>query len=83
MERQQIIDTLKSILLSADAGRRDSLDDVTEDSNLVSEIGLSSIGMLYMILAIEESFSMRFDNVGMNDFTTLGDVVDYIEKKLK
>lgn len=83
MERQQIIDTLKSILLSADAGKRETLDDITEASNLVSDIGLSSIGMLYMILAIEESFSMRFDNVGMNDFTTLGDVVDYIEKKLK
>ena len=83
MERQQIIDTLKSILLSADAGKRESLDDITEDSNLISDIGLSSIGMLYMILAIEESFSMRFDNVGMNDFVTLRDVVDYIEAKLK
>lgn len=83
MERQQIIDTLKSILLSADAGKRDSLDEITEDSNLVSDIGLSSIGMLYMILAIEESFSIRFDNVGMNDFTTLRDVVDYIANKLR
>ena len=83
MGRQQIIDTLKSILLSADAGKRDSLDAITEDSNLVSDIGLSSIGMLYMILAIEESFSIRFDNVGMNDFVTLRDVVDYIEAKLK
>ena len=83
MERQQIIDTLKSILLSADAGKRDTLDDVTEDSNLTSDIGLSSIGMLYMILAIEESFHIRFDNVGMNDFVVLRDVVDYIENKLK
>ena len=83
MERPQIIDTLKSILLSADAGKRESLDEITEDANLVSDIGLSSIGMLYMILAIEESFSIRFDNVGMNDFVTLRDVVDYIEAKLK
>ncbi|MBQ7172594.1 MAG: acyl carrier protein [Clostridia bacterium] len=83
MERQQIIDTLKSILLSADPAKRDSLDAIEENSNLTSDVGLSSIGMLYMILAIEETFSMRFDNVGMNDFVTLGDVVDYIEKKLK
>ena len=83
MDRQQIIDTLKSILLSADAGKRDTLDDVTEDSNLTSDVGLSSIGMLYMILAIEESFHIRFDNVGMNDFVVLRDVIDYIENKLK
>ena len=36
-----------------------------------------------MVIAIEEVFSIRFDNVGMSDFETLGDVVDYIEKKIR
>ena len=39
--------------------------------------------MLYTVIAIEESFHMRFGNVGMADFKTLRDVVDYIEKANK
>lgn len=50
--------------------------------NLVSDIGLSSVGVLYVVIAIEEFFSIRFDNVGFADFKTVGDVVDYIEAKL-
>ena len=33
--------------------------------------------------AVEEAFSIRFENVGMADFQTVRDVVDYIEGKLK
>ena len=39
--------------------------------------------MLYTVIGIEEMFGIRFENVGMSDFKTLGDVVDYIEKALK
>jgi acyl carrier protein len=36
-----------------------------------------------MVIAIEEEFGIRFENVGTADFETLGQVVDYIEAKLK
>ena len=58
------------------------LSNVTEDSNLISDVGLSSVGILYVVIAIEEFFGIRFDDVGFADFKTIGDVVDYIEKKL-
>ena len=38
---------------------------------------------LYMVIAIEEEMDIRFENVGASDFETLGDVVNYIEAKLK
>ena len=57
------------------------VDNINEAANLVSDIGLSSVGVLYVVIAIEEFFNMQFDDVGFADFRTVGDVVDYIEKK--
>ena len=50
-----------------------------EGTDLRTGLGLNSIGMLYMIIAIEDAFSIRFENVSMGDFNTLGDVVAFIE----
>ena len=57
------------------------VDNINEAANLVSDIGLSSVGVLYVVIAIEEFFNMQFDDVGFADFKTVGDVVNYIEKK--
>lgn len=54
-----------------------------ESSNLTTDLGLNSVGLLYAIIAIEEFFGIRFDDVSFGDFVTVGDVVNYIEKKLK
>ena len=80
--RAQIIDELKSILISADERKRETIESCTEHSNLALDIGLTSIGILYIVIAVEETFGIRFDNVSAADFATLGDVVDYIEAKL-
>lgn len=53
-----------------------------EGSELVFDLGLNSVGVLYIVIAIEEFFNIEFDNVGFGDFRTLGDVIDYIEKKI-
>ena len=58
-------------------------DDFSDSLNLSTDIGLSSVGVLYVVIAIEEFFSIRFDNVGFADFKTVGDVVNYIEAKIQ
>ena len=80
MNREQILEKLKEILLSADAGCR--IDSVTEQTALLADLGLSSVNMLYLMIATEEEFQIRFDDVGMNDLQTVGDVVTIIEGKL-
>ena len=69
MTRQEILENLKEILMDADERGSELL-------------GLSSVNMLYMIIATEEVFDIRFDDVGVNEFQTVGDVMDYIEGKL-
>ena len=80
--RQEIIGKLKDIIISADPGLEARASSVTEDTRIMQDLGLSSIGMLYIAIAIEEEFKIRFDNVGISDFKTVRDIVDYVEKRL-
>lgn len=56
---------------------------LTEGASLTRDVGLSSVGVLYVVIAIEEMFGVRFEGVGFGDFKTVGDVIDYIEAALK
>lgn len=76
------MERLRDILLIADDNRADFIERCTEDADLSAELGLSSVGMLYLVIAIEETFDIRFENVGIGDFATVRDVIDYIEAKL-
>ncbi|MBQ1309826.1 MAG: hypothetical protein IIV05_00945 [Ruminococcus sp.] len=82
MTRQEILENLKEILMDADERGSELVDKVSEQSRLTEDLGLSSVNMLYMIIATEEVFDIRFDDVGVNEFQTVGDVMDYIEGKL-
>lgn len=82
MTRQEILENLKEILMDADERGSELVDKVSEQSRLTEDLGLSSVNMLYIIIATEEVFDIRFDDVGVNEFQTVGDVMDYIEGKL-
>lgn len=82
LAREEIIDKLKDILVSADENNASKVDGFTEQSNLAVDMGLNSIGMLYMVISIEETFGIRFEDVSISDFVTLGDVVNYICSRL-
>ena len=58
------------------------LENCTESSNLTTDLGLNSVGILYVVIAIEEFFNVQFDDVGFGDFKTVGDVINYIERKV-
>lgn len=81
MNRAEITEKLKDILLSA-SDDQDVVDRCTDDSKLQTDLGLTSVNMLYTVIAIEETFDIRFDDVTVTSFDTFGNVVDYIEKKL-
>ena len=83
LTRSEIFEKLKDILLFADEKNRSIIDSCTESTKLATELGFNSVSVLYMVIAIEESFGIVFDNVTANDFDTIGDVVTYIENKLK
>ena len=82
MSRNEIIEKLSDVMKLAMPASQLDISKLTEDSNLVTDVGLTSVGILYVVIAIEEFFQIRFDDVGFADFKTIGDVIDYIENKL-
>ena len=83
LSRAEIYEKLKEILLFADNKNQAVIEKCDESTKLVTDLGFNSVSVLYMVIAIEESFGIVFDNVSMNDFDTIGDVVSYIEARLK
>ena len=82
MSRSEIIEKLKDVIKMATGADDDSLAQVQESSLLTTDLGLNSVGVLYVVIAIEEFFSIQFDDVGFGDFSTVGSVIDYIQKKV-
>ena len=79
MDRQDILKDLKEILQLI----KPSLDlsTVNEDTQLISDIGLDSLTIMLLSLAIENKFKIKFE--GALKFNTVGDVMDYISQATK
>ena len=82
LSRTEIKEKLAGIMEYAIRDNSIDLDSLSEASSLVTDLGLNSVGILYRVIAIEEEFSIEFENVGFSDFKTVGDVVEYIEDKV-
>ncbi len=76
MTREEILDSLKEIVITI----KPKLDvsKVTMDSTLVKDLGIDSLSMLLLSLAIENKYGFQFDSDVK--FNNIGDVVSYIEK---
>ena len=54
---------------------------VTPKASLREDIGIDSIGLLYMAMAVEEEFGIKFTNEDFSRIATVGDVITCIEGK--
>lgn len=84
LSKNEIIEKLKEILIMADSGNKDKITAADENTRLAEDLGLNSVNVLYLVIAIEEVFQIRFDDeTGVDTFSTVGDVAGYIGGKLK
>lgn len=72
-----VLDRLKKIF--ANVMPNVNVDNITLDTQLQQDLGINSLSMLLLALAIEQEFDFRFETV--NPFKTVGEVVAYIEGK--
>lgn len=77
MTQQEIFDGLKEMLHTIKPGV--DQDAITMDSTLVFDLGIDSLSILLLSIAIENTFGFKFDQVP--PFKTVGDVVRYIAAK--
>ena len=57
------------------------LEKITPNANLRDDININSIGLLYMAMAVEEEFGIKFNNEDFASIQTVADVVSCIESK--
>ena len=75
MQREKIFGDLKEILTQIKPSM--DLSAVNDDSQLVRDLGLDSLTILLLSLAVEHKFGFKFE--GTPRFETVGEVMDYIE----
>ena len=54
---------------------------IRPESELIDDLGLNSIAMLYMALELETEFGIKFDNSDFESLHTVGDVLAKVEAK--
>ena len=55
-------------------------DDVKPGAELVGDLGINSLELAELILACEERFNVQIDDEDLHRFTTVGDIVAYLEE---
>ena len=77
MTKEEILQKLKDIfkLVVHNGVEVDVLD---PSANITLDLGVNSVAMIYLVLAIEKSFNIEMRDVTYNSFKTVGEVVDYI-----
>lgn len=81
MTELEILEKLKEIFVLV-VNRNADLSKTTMEDNIVTDLGVSSVGVIYLVVAIEEMFGIDMGDVTLNSFQTIGDVVKYIKEKL-
>ena len=79
MNRSEILEKLKNIFKIVVNNGVD-INSIKEESNIALDLGVNSIGQLYMAIAIEKEFDVDMSEVAPSTFKTVADVIDYIEK---
>ena len=71
MSREEIIEKLRQILAEADTRFVSMAGHVREETDIRKDLGLSSTGMLYLLLSMEEAFGPNFDDAQIGSYETL------------
>ena len=54
-------------------------DDITMEAELSNDLGINSIELADLVMLCEDKFGIEFNDEDIRKFTTVGDVVNYLE----
>ena len=81
MTREEIIIKLKEVFQMVVCNGV-NIDLITEESNIKLDLGVNSVGLIYLVVAIEKIFQVNMMNVTVETFKTVGDVITYIYEEI-
>ena len=73
----EIYEKIKAILVDK---LNVSPDEVKPESELVNDLGINSLELADLVFECEDAFDIEIDDKSIGTFTTVADVVDYLEK---
>lgn len=79
MAREEILTALKEVLVDK---LKVEADTITEDANLFEDLGLDSIDLMTVVMAVEERFSIEVSDEELEDVSTLGQAADILSTKV-
>ena len=78
MDRNAIFAKVKEYILMqlpVDEGK------VTENASMIDDLGADSANLMMLIMDLETEFNMTVEDDALGTIKTVGDIVDYIQKK--
>ena len=58
-------------------------DDVKPGAELVGDLGINSLELADLVYLCEERFDVVIDDEDLHNFNTVGDIVSYLESRVK
>ena len=57
-------------------------DMITEKTSLVTDLGLSSLDVINVVVAFEDEFDIEIPDQKIKELVTVGDIVEYLERNV-
>jgi acyl carrier protein len=61
----------------------DTEEEITADSELIEDLGISSMDVLFLISSLEEEFKTKVPEKEIREIVTVGDVAETIDSLIK
>ena len=78
MNREQILEKIREIVVE-ELGV--SAEKVTEQARFIEDLGADSIGVMELVMKMEEAFDIQIPDQDIEKIRTVGDAIDYILSK--
>jgi acyl carrier protein len=76
MEREEILEKVKSVVV-------DQLnveeDEVVDDASFIDDLGADSLGIVELVMALEEEFGISIPDEDAENIKTVGNAISYIQ----
>lgn len=79
MTREDVLKTVKEII-NDNLGI--ALEDIKEDSNIIDDLNADDLDCVELVIAVEEQYGIQISEDDAQRFTTVGEIVDYLMKRM-
>ena len=76
MNYEEILERVINLLVAM----KESEDEVTADSELIDDLGISSMDVLFLITGLEEEFDVKIPVKAIREMITVADVAEIVDE---